>query len=84
MVEGSEDLTSEFSGFRTRDAGDDGAFSPHILAEIDKVHAKGITGKGVKVAIIDSGVGSPRSESGGPCWLLTHDSYRLKRHYTYK
>lgn len=31
-------------------------FSPHVMTQVDKLHAKGITGKGVKVAILDTGV----------------------------
>jgi len=31
-------------------------YSPHVMTQIDKLHAKGITGKNVKIAVIDSGV----------------------------
>ncbi|KAG6090710.1 hypothetical protein E4U15_000063 [Claviceps sp. LM218 group G6] len=31
-------------------------FAPHIMTQVDRLHAKGITGKGVKVAIIDGDV----------------------------
>lgn len=31
-------------------------FSPHFMTQIDKLHAKGYTGKGVHVAVIDTGV----------------------------
>lgn len=30
--------------------------APHVMTQVDKLRAKGITGKGVKVAVIDSGV----------------------------
>lgn len=33
-------------------------FTPHLLTQVDKLHALGITGKGVKIAIVDSGVGT--------------------------
>lgn len=31
-------------------------FSPHVMTQVDKLRAKGITGKGIKVAVIDTGV----------------------------
>lgn len=30
--------------------------SPHIMTQVDKLRAKGVTGKGIKIAVIDSGV----------------------------
>lgn len=30
--------------------------SPHIMTQVDKLRAEGVTGKGIKIAIIDSGV----------------------------
>lgn len=29
---------------------------PHIMTQVDKLRAKGITGKGIKLAIVDTGV----------------------------
>jgi len=34
-------------------------FSTHVMTQVDKLHAEGFTGKGVKVAVIDTGVCSP-------------------------
>ncbi|KAL5085448.1 hypothetical protein Trisim1_010558 [Trichoderma cf. simile WF8] len=31
-------------------------YAPHVAVEVDKLHAEGITGKGVKISIIDTGV----------------------------
>lgn len=31
-------------------------FTPHVMTQVDKLHAKGLTGKDVKIAIIDTGV----------------------------
>lgn len=39
-----------------RQLGND-TFTPHVMTQVDKLRAKGITGKGVKIGIIDSGVG---------------------------
>jgi subtilisin family serine protease len=33
-----------------------GDFAPHVMTQIDKLHKKGITGKGIKIAVIDTGV----------------------------
>lgn len=33
-------------------------YAPHVMTQVDKLHTKGITGKGVKIAIIDTGVSS--------------------------
>ncbi|KAL5389691.1 hypothetical protein DPSP01_002186 [Paraphaeosphaeria sporulosa] len=40
-------------------------FSPHVITQIDKLHNEGLTGKGVQVAIIDSGVDYTHPALGG-------------------
>ncbi|UNI16507.1 hypothetical protein JDV02_002936 [Purpureocillium takamizusanense] len=50
-------------GFGNGSAVDD--FSPHVMMQVDKLRAKGVTGKGVKVAIIDSGVDYKHPALGG-------------------
>lgn len=32
------------------------AYNPHVMTQVDKLHARGVTGKGSKIAIIDTGV----------------------------
>ena len=49
----SEPLRSR-KGFKRADA--NYTYPPHVMTQIDKLHAKGITGKGVQIAIIDTGV----------------------------
>lgn len=39
-----------------RQLGND-TFTPHLMTQVDKLHAEGVTGKGIKIGIIDSGVG---------------------------
>lgn len=31
-------------------------FSPHVMTQVDKLHKKGVKGKGIRIAIIDTGV----------------------------
>ena len=39
--------------------------NPHKMAKVDELHAKGIKGKGIKIAIIDSGVDYRHPALGG-------------------
>lgn len=34
-------------------------FSPHVMTQVDKLHEEGITGKGLRIAVIDTGVSIP-------------------------
>ncbi|KAJ4301343.1 hypothetical protein N0V90_003435 [Kalmusia sp. IMI 367209] len=65
---------------------DERPFSPHVMTQIDKLHAEGVTGKGIQVAIIDSGVDYTHPALGGclgeNCLVRTGydfvgDNYRL-------
>ncbi|TEA18299.1 Minor extracellular protease vpr [Colletotrichum sidae] len=40
-------------------------FSPHLMTQVDKLREQGITGKGVRVAIVDSGVDYTHPALGG-------------------
>lgn len=40
-------------------------FSPHVMTQVDKLRAKGITGKGIKIAVIDSGIDYKHPALGG-------------------
>lgn len=50
---GSEPSHSPLSGSK-RDMEED--YPPHVMTQIDKLKADGITGSGIKIAIIDTGV----------------------------
>ncbi|KJZ73688.1 hypothetical protein HIM_06806 [Hirsutella minnesotensis 3608] len=39
--------------------------SSHVMTQVDKLHAKGFTGKGIKVAVIDSGIDYKHPALGG-------------------
>ncbi|UNI22558.1 hypothetical protein JDV02_008437 [Purpureocillium takamizusanense] len=41
------------------------AYAPHIMAQVDQLHAEGINGTGIKVAILDSGIDYNHSDLGG-------------------
>lgn len=47
--------TEEHSSLDRRDAYVD-TFTPHVMGGVDKLHAEGWTGKGVNIAIVDTGV----------------------------
>lgn len=59
-------------------------FSPHLMTQIDKLHAQGVTGKGFRIAIVDSGIDYHHPALGGcfgpGClvetgWDLVGDNY---------
>ncbi|GJC78195.1 minor extracellular protease vpr [Colletotrichum liriopes] len=59
-------------------------FSPHIMTQVDKLREQGITGKGVRIAVIDSGIDYTHPALGGcfgpGClvetgWDFTGDDY---------
>ncbi|KAM0196020.1 hypothetical protein ACHAPA_004653 [Fusarium lateritium] len=48
-----------------RDANDTDTFSPHVMTQVDKLRAKGVTGHGIKVAVIDTGIDYEHPALGG-------------------
>ncbi|RKL10753.1 hypothetical protein BFJ70_g16498 [Fusarium oxysporum] len=40
-------------------------FSPHVMTQVDKLRAKGVTGHGIKVAVIDTGIDYKHPALGG-------------------
>ncbi|KAG5661446.1 hypothetical protein KAF25_005568 [Fusarium avenaceum] len=51
-------------GFEERDLAND-TFSPHVMTQIDKLRDEGVTGKGLKVALVDSGIDYKHPALGG-------------------
>ena len=41
---------------KRRSANGNGAFSPHVMTQVDRLHSEGVTGKGIKIAVVDSGI----------------------------
>ncbi|KAJ6444009.1 nuclear pore [Purpureocillium lavendulum] len=50
---------------RRNDSTSPDTYTPHIMTQVDKLHALGYTGKGVKIAIIDDGVDYTHESLGG-------------------
>lgn len=40
-------------------------FSPHLMTQVDKLRAKGIIGKGIKIGVIDTGIDYTHPALGG-------------------
>ncbi|KAG6027485.1 hypothetical protein E4U19_001981 [Claviceps sp. Clav32 group G5] len=57
--------TFEQSGLVPRAEGGPDTFSPHVMTQVDKLRAKGITGKGIKVAVVDTGIDYLHPDLGG-------------------
>jgi subtilisin family serine protease len=57
-------LTSEKTHIK-RQTMEERPFSPHVMTQIDRLYAEGVTGKGIQVAIIDSGVDYTHPALGG-------------------
>ncbi|KAI0539014.1 peptidase S8/S53 domain-containing protein [Xylaria digitata] len=47
-----------------RQLGND-TFSPHLMTQVDKLRAKGIVGKGIKIGVIDTGIDYTHPALGG-------------------
>ncbi|UPX17616.1 uncharacterized protein EKO05_0007960 [Ascochyta rabiei] len=56
----SEDPMFQVKRRNTKDT-----FSPHIQTQVDRLRAEGITGQGVKIAVIDSGIDYTHPALGG-------------------
>ncbi|KAG6023323.1 hypothetical protein E4U40_004050 [Claviceps sp. LM458 group G5] len=57
--------TFEQSGLASRAEGAPDTFSSHVMTQVDRLRAKGITGKGIKVAVVDTGIDYLHPDLGG-------------------
>ncbi|KAG6117855.1 hypothetical protein E4U13_000737 [Claviceps humidiphila] len=55
----------EQSGLASRAEGGPDTFSSHVMTQVDKLRAKGITGKGIRVAVVDTGIDYLHPALGG-------------------
>jgi subtilisin family serine protease len=46
-------------------AEDDDDYAPHVMTQIDRLHAEGITGKGISIAVLDTGIDYTHPSLGG-------------------
>lgn len=63
-----DDSTGAFTKRQAAGAGND-TFTPHVMTQVNQLRDKGITGKGIKIAVIDTGVSESRKVS-----CAAHDS----------
>ncbi|KAM0332555.1 hypothetical protein ACHAQA_002839 [Verticillium albo-atrum] len=50
---------------RRQDSEDGKGYSPHVMTQVDKLHASGITGKGLRIGIVDTGIDYTHPALGG-------------------
>ena len=62
-VSGQNDESQPHEGIDKRQAGANATgpdhFSPHIMTQVNQLRDKGVTGKGIKIAVVDTGVSVP-------------------------
>ncbi|KAK2041053.1 subtilase [Colletotrichum somersetense] len=58
---------SEYVDLKRRELGND-TFSPHVMTQVDKLHRDGVTGKGIKLAIVDTGIDYGHPALGNGCF----------------
>lgn len=47
-------------------------FSPHVMTQVDKLRAKGLTGDGYKIALVDTGIDYTHPDLGNGCFGRPH------------
>ncbi|KAI9158047.1 peptidase S8/S53 domain-containing protein [Paramyrothecium foliicola] len=52
-------------GLKARQVAGNSTYEPHLMTQIDRLHAAGHTGKGLRIGIIDSGVDYTHPDLGG-------------------
>lgn len=62
--DGNANRLSKLLARATADNDTDG-YAPHVLTQVDKLHAEGFTGKGIRIGIVDSGVDYNHPVLGG-------------------
>ncbi|RMJ16033.1 hypothetical protein CDV36_004273 [Fusarium kuroshium] len=62
---GKNATASTSSNSRNRRDTEKDIFTPHVMTQVDKLRAEGYTGKGIRIAVIDSGVDYTHPALGG-------------------
>ncbi|KAI1204563.1 subtilisin-like protein [Annulohypoxylon truncatum] len=50
---------------KRQDDSNENGFTPHIMTQVDKLHAEGYTGKGLRIGLVDTGVDYKHPALGG-------------------
>ncbi|KAK2033515.1 subtilase [Colletotrichum zoysiae] len=58
---------TDYVDVKRRELGND-TFSTHVMTQVDKLHRDGVTGKGIKVAIVDTGIDYGHPALGNGCF----------------
>jgi subtilisin family serine protease len=62
---GTDGNMAESALQKRQSANSSDTFSPHVMTQVDKLRAEGVTGKGIRVAVIDTGVDYNHPALGG-------------------
>lgn len=79
----SKDANAAHSNVKRQVSND--TFTPHLMTQVDKLRAKGITGKGIKVGVIDTGIDYTHPALGGcfgPGCLVSYGTDLVGDDYT--
>ncbi len=79
----SKDASAAQSNLKRQVASD--TFSPHLMTQVDKLRAKGVIGKGIKIGVIDTGIDYTHPALGGcfgPGCLVSYGSDIVGDDYT--
>jgi hypothetical protein len=55
----------------------DDNFSPHLMTQVNQLRAKGFSGQGIKIAVVDTGVSPYCPNNSSPTWRLIECKDRL-------
>ncbi|XDG02668.1 hypothetical protein ABKA04_002283 [Annulohypoxylon sp. FPYF3050] len=50
---------------KRQDESTEGGFTPHVMTQVDRLHAEGYTGKGLRIGLVDTGVDYKHPALGG-------------------
>ncbi|WAO89007.1 Hypothetical protein NCS54_00637900 [Fusarium falciforme] len=65
VMTGKNATASASSDSRKRRDTEKDVFTPHVMTQVDKLRAEGFTGKGIRIAVVDSGVDYTHPALGG-------------------
>lgn len=65
VMTGKNATASVLSSSRKRRDTEKDTFTPHVMTQVDKLRAEGFTGKGIRIAVADSGVDYTHPALGG-------------------